>query len=181
MVWFEIPASLAASRGGALGGTRLQYGRPVAGHLDDNGKGPVRGEAPRGSDLRRYGRGVCVRRSQVRPGDFASTVYAPRYIAKIYYMESGATSLLLDPLGYRRSDSSGASYPQIVRLGTDDRGREGSYVTQPGDRPMGFTFCLEAEFADVAEKWRTAPPPAEASDQERRIYGAAFMPHQQAP
>ena len=60
-----------------------------------------------------------------RPADFAETVYSPRYIAKVYYMESGATSLLLDPLGRRRSDSSGASYPQLVRHGVDDRGREG--------------------------------------------------------
>jgi hypothetical protein len=69
--------------------------------------------------------GVCARRDMRRPADFSETIYSPRYIAKAYYMESGATSLLLDPLGYRRSDSSGASYPQLVRYGTDDRGREG--------------------------------------------------------
>jgi len=274
--------------------------------------------------------GVCVRRSQQWPGSFASTIYAPRYIAKTYYMESGATSLLLDPAGCRRSDSSGASYPQIVRFGADDRGREGwraesvpkfpyfvpvvipaagekpayvyeagwhahgsrsamehrftedwilvrfleakpderialswhpqsrknglaatimgrdpalarekmpgkvlvvtpdgaphdagdpdqwprradlprevdqiaavfhrphgyehgmvllypedsrrerDYVTQPGDRPMGFTFATEAEFPTMVKRWQENPPPAEPSEQERSTYGAAFMPH----
>ena len=274
--------------------------------------------------------GVCRKRSQLWPADFAQTIYSPRYVAKTYYMESGATSLLLDPLGYRRSDSSGASYPQIVRHGADDRGREGwwaenvpkfpyfvpvvipgngsrpahiyeagwhahgsrsamehrftedwvlvrfleskpgerialswqpqsrkndlaatimgrdpalaeakmpgkvlvatpdgkqhdagspkdwprrsslprevdeivavfhrphgyeygsvmlypkdarregNYVTQPGERPMAFTFCREDEFPEFVEKWRKAAPPTEATEQERSIYGAAFMPH----
>jgi hypothetical protein len=245
-------------------------------------------------------------------------------------MESGATSLLLDPLGYRRSDSSGASYPQLVRYGTDDRGREGwhaenirkfpyfvpvvipgegdkpayvyeagwhahgsrsavehrftedwivvrfreakpgeriafswlpesrknnlkstilgrdaelaaekapgkvlvatpddklhdagdpdnwpkradlpheveeitgvfhrphgyeygsamfyppgskregNYVTQPGDAPMAFTFCREDEFPELVNRWKKTPVPEEATDQERSVYGAAFMPH----
>lgn len=274
--------------------------------------------------------GVCVRRGQVWPGDFAATIYSRRYIAKVYYMDSGATSLLLDPLGLRRSDSSGASYPQIVRFGTDDRGREGwraenvpkfpyfvpvvipnpgekpahvyeagwhahgsrsamehrftedwivvrfleakpgerialswhpqsrknglaatimgrdsllarekmpgkvivatpsgkhhdagdpdqwprranlprevdqitavfhrphgyqygsvmlypegarrekDYVTQPGDKPMGFTFATEEEFPTVLKRWRENPPPVGPSEEERDIYGAAFMPH----
>jgi len=278
--------------------------------------------------------GVCRKRGQRWPADFAYTIYSPRYIAKAYYMDSGATSLLLDPLGYRRSDSSGASYPQIVRFATDDRGREdwrsenvpkfpyfvpvvvpglgekpayvyeagwhahgsrsamehrftedwivvrfleaqpqerialswhpqsrknglqstilgrdpilaeqkmpgrvlvatpdgkihdagapgdwprradlpkeivritavfhrphgyqygsallypnnsqreGSYITQPGDKPMAFTFCLEAEFAEIVRKWQKEPPAAEASEQERRIYGGAFMPYLETP
>jgi hypothetical protein len=278
--------------------------------------------------------GVCTRRDQRWPADFESTVYSPRYTARIYYMDAGATSLLLDPQGYRRSDSSGASYPQLVRHGVDDRGREGwhaenvrrfpyfipvtvpndagkpahvyeagwhahgsrsavehrftedwlvvrfreakpgeriafswlpesrknslvqttvgrdaelaavnmpgkvlvatpdgklheageprdwpkradlpkeidaiaavfhrpdgyeygsamlyppdarrekNHITQLGDAPMGFTFCLEEEFPALVERWRRTPPPAEATEKERRIYGAAFMPHLQPP
>jgi len=33
------------------------------------------------------------------------------------------------------------------------------------------------EFPALVSKWRRHPPPLEASEQERRIYGAAFMPH----
>ncbi len=274
--------------------------------------------------------GVAAKRSQVWPGDFAETIYSPRYVAKIYYMDAGATALLLDPQGLRRSASSGASYPTVVRRGVDNRGREGwistkvpkfpyfipvavpgtqgepaylyeagwhahgtrsavehrftedwivvrfreskpgeriafdwmpssrrnslentimgrdatlakerkpgtvivatpdgtvyaiekpddwprrarlpreveqisavmvrpagydygaamlypegayregGFVTQPGDRPMAFTFCTESEFAHVAAKWRRTTIPAEATKQERSLYGAAFMPH----
>jgi hypothetical protein len=274
--------------------------------------------------------GVTAKRSQVWPGDFAYTMFSPRYTAKVYYMEAGATALLLDPQGLRRSDSSGASYPQIVRHGADDRGRAGwhaenvrnfpyfipvvvpgggnqpaylyeagwhahgrrsavehrftedwivvrflestpgerisfgwhpqsrrnsldetivgrddqlaaekmpgkvlvaaadgtlhdagdpeewprradlprevtdiaavfhrphgyqygnvmlypqetrrdkSVITQPGDQPMAFTFCTEKEFPEFVKKWRNNPPHREATQEERRIYGAAFMPH----
>ena len=274
--------------------------------------------------------GVVSKRSQVWPGDFAETIYSPRYLAKVYYMDAGAATLLLDPQGFRRSDSSGASYPTLVRYGADSRGREGwhgasvrkfpyfipvvvpgrdgepryvyeagwhahgcrsavehrftedwivvrfreskpgeriafdwlprsrvnslertilgrdaalaeqkmpgkvlvvtpdgkthdagkpqdwprrarlprevneiaavfhrphgyeygsamlypagakregSYITQPGSQPMAFTFCTEAELPGLVKKWREHPPPAEASEEERRIYGAAFMPH----
>ena len=68
--------------------------------------------------------GVCVERSQFWPADFAETIYSPRYVAKVYYMDSTAAQLLLDPAGYRRSDASGSTYPMLVRHGTDDRGRK---------------------------------------------------------
>ena len=61
-------------------------------------------------------------------------------------------------------------YPQDAR-------REANYVTQPGERPMAFTFCREDEFPEFVEKWRKAAPPTEATEQQRSIYGAAFMPH----
>ena len=42
---------------------------------------------------------------------------------------------------------------------------------------MGFSFCTEAEFPALVSKWRQHPPPLEATEQEGRIYGAAFIPH----
>ncbi|MGD0901214.1 MAG: hypothetical protein ABR915_25580 [Thermoguttaceae bacterium] len=51
--------------------------------------------------------------------DFCETIYSPRYIAKIWYMDSGAAGELLDPSGYRRNDSSAASYPSFVRMVTE--------------------------------------------------------------
>jgi len=281
----------------------------------------------------RVAHGVCSKRSQRWPADFAETIYSPRYVAKVYYMDMGAAALLLDPEGFRRTTLEHDSYPQLVKHGTDDRGREGwhaddvpnfpyfitvvvpgrgdepahlyeagehahgrtssvehwfheewivvryrraepgeriafdwlpqgrwgmdetifgrdpalaeekmpgkllvaapdgklhdagrpddwprradlpreveeiaavflrphgyeygsamlyprgakregSYVTQPGELPMGFTFCTEEEFSGLVEKWRNNPPPSEASEEERRIYGAAFMPHSEEP
>jgi hypothetical protein len=55
--------------------------------------------------------------------------------------------------------------------------REGNYVTQPGDAPMAFTFCTEDEFPELVNRWKKTPVPEEATDQERSVYGAAFMPH----
>jgi hypothetical protein len=42
---------------------------------------------------------------------------------------------------------------------------------------MAFTFATAAEFPVLVKKWRAYTPPTEASDQERSLYGAAFMPH----
>jgi hypothetical protein len=64
-----------------------------------------------------------------------------------------------------------------VMLYPNDARRQRDYVTQPGDGPMAFSFCTEAEFPDLVNKWRENPPPAEPTEQERRTYGAAFMPH----
>ncbi|MGD0896859.1 MAG: hypothetical protein ABR915_03420 [Thermoguttaceae bacterium] len=58
--------------------------------------------------------GVAHERAQVA-SEFHETIYSPRYIAKFWYMDSGAATELLDPLGYRRNDSSAASYPRFVR------------------------------------------------------------------
>ena len=58
--------------------------------------------------------GVTFKREQLG-GDWVCSVYAPRYIARYWYMEAGAATELLDPAGYRRNDSSGASYPSLVR------------------------------------------------------------------
>ena len=44
---------------------------------------------------------------------------------------------------------------------------------------MGFTFCTEVEFLEVARKWRDDPPPAEPTEEEHAIYSGAFMPHLQ--
>ena len=72
------------------------------------------------------------------------------------------------PHGYEYG--SALFYPKDAR-------REKDHVTQPGDRPMGFTFCREEEFAGLVVRWKNNPPPTEPSVEERRRYGAAFMPH----
>ncbi len=58
--------------------------------------------------------GVAAERVQLA-SDFCQTIYAPRYVARYWYMDSGAAAELLDGQGYRRSDSSGTSYPRFVR------------------------------------------------------------------
>lgn len=50
-------------------------------------------------------------------------------------------------------------------------------VVRSSTKPTGFRFCTEVQFPEPVRKWRRYPPPPEASEQERRIYGAAFMPH----
>ncbi|MFP3937617.1 MAG: hypothetical protein ACLFVW_04685 [Phycisphaerae bacterium] len=69
--------------------------------------------------------GVCVEHDQRMRGEPVKIIYAPRYVAKYRYMESGCASLLLDPNGYRRSGAGWTSYPNLVQPGTDSRGREG--------------------------------------------------------
>jgi hypothetical protein len=61
---------------------------------------------------------VAHERQQIA-SDFCETIYSPRYVARYWYMDSGAAGELLDPLGYRRNDSSTASYPQFVRAGAE--------------------------------------------------------------
>ncbi len=283
----------------------------------------------------RVANGVAQELTKHWPADFARTIYAPRYVAKYHYMESGAAGLLLDPDGLRRSDASANTYPMLVRHGTDSRGRqgwqarrfgkfayfipvlvpgegggpaliyeggrhahgtqsgiehwftedwivcrfrdardgeriafdwdpdarkmdlarairgrresrmkakapgtilvasrdgkmhpvegepgdwprrvklpkglgdlaavfirphgyrygglrlyppearlEGRYVTMPGGAPMGFTFCLEAEAADLAGRWLAETPTGEARPIERGTYNGAFMPHLEPP
>ncbi len=67
--------------------------------------------------------GVAHRRDQVWPADFEETLYAPRYIAKYYYMNSAGMALLLDPEGNRRSNSGGVPLPLIERPRTDEKGK----------------------------------------------------------
>jgi hypothetical protein len=42
---------------------------------------------------------------------------------------------------------------------------------------MAFTFCTEKEFPYLVNRWKRTSVPKEATDRERGIYGAAFMPH----
>ncbi len=67
--------------------------------------------------------GMAHVRDMAWPADYTETIFSPRYTAKIYYMQSTATSLLIDPNGYRRSNSAGDTLPQLVRQETDHRGR----------------------------------------------------------
>ena len=69
--------------------------------------------------------GVVQERTQFWPADFARTIYAPRYLARYYYMESAAAGMLLDPDGIRRVGSEGHSFPSLLIAGQDDRGRAG--------------------------------------------------------
>lgn len=69
--------------------------------------------------------GVAHRRDQVWPADFSETLYAPRYVAKFYYMDSGGAALLLDPKGLRRSNSGGIPLPLIETPRADESGRAG--------------------------------------------------------
>ena len=99
------------------------------------------------------------------PNDWPRRANLPREVDRI-------TAAFNRPHGYEYGTAM--FYP-------DDARREGSYVTQPGGQPMGFTFRTEAEFPELVAKWRESPPPTEATDQERSIYGAAFMPHLEPP
>jgi hypothetical protein len=74
--------------------------------------------------------GVAHERVQVA-SDFHETIYAPRYMARYWYMDSGAATELWDPLGFRRHDSSNASYPSIVRTGSEGSGKRMSATKVP--------------------------------------------------
>jgi hypothetical protein len=66
--------------------------------------------------------GVASTRHQLG-SDFYQIVYSPRYIAKVWFMESGAALELLDPQGYRRNDATTLSYPSLMQTTTDSQGR----------------------------------------------------------
>jgi hypothetical protein len=51
-------------------------------------------------------------------------VYAPRYLARYDYMESGAAGLLLDPDGLRRTGPEADTWPELLLPAKDDQGRE---------------------------------------------------------
>lgn len=89
--------------------------------------------------------GMVCRHSQVRLGDPAKTIYSPRYLAKVYYMDAGAAGFLLDPAGYRRFNGSGTSYPNLVRYGKDDRGREGWHAEKAGKFPYFIPVTVPGE------------------------------------
>lgn len=67
--------------------------------------------------------GVVAEREQVGPGDFTATVYAPRYLAKFYYMDSASAGLLLDPAGLRRS-GPGEEAPRVMKMGEGKKGSQ---------------------------------------------------------
>ena len=67
--------------------------------------------------------GVVAEREQVGPGDFAATIYAPRYLAKFYYHDSAAAQLLLDPAGLRRT-GPGQEAPRLYAMGQGKKGAE---------------------------------------------------------
>ena len=67
--------------------------------------------------------GVCRERELLGLGEWRSTIYAPRYLARYYYMDSGGATVLLDPAGQRRTPSSSMTYPMVVLpAGKDARG-----------------------------------------------------------
>jgi hypothetical protein len=66
--------------------------------------------------------GVASTRHQIAD-EFFQAICSPRYIAKVWFMESGAALELLDPQGYRRNDATGLSYPSLVQTTRDSRGR----------------------------------------------------------
>jgi hypothetical protein len=68
--------------------------------------------------------GVCFEREMLGLGEWRATLYAPRYLARYYYMDSGAAALLLDPLGQRRTPSSAMTYPMVVTEARDGQGRQ---------------------------------------------------------
>jgi hypothetical protein len=75
--------------------------------------------------------GLSAERSLVRPGDFAQTVFAPRYIAKYYYMQSALPKVLLDPDGMRRFGSGGV--PAVKALMKTPDGKESWQPVKYGD------------------------------------------------
>jgi hypothetical protein len=66
--------------------------------------------------------GVASTRHQIAD-EFFQVIYSPRYVAKVWFMESGAAMELLDPQGYRRNDATTLSYPSLLQTTTDSRGR----------------------------------------------------------
>jgi hypothetical protein len=76
--------------------------------------------------------GVCAERSMFWPRDPAVTIYAPRYVAKYYYLNSCAAAFLLDPLGLRRHDTKGTVYPRLRLPQTDEKGQPAWKDSSPG-------------------------------------------------
>jgi hypothetical protein len=58
---------------------------------------------------------------------------------------------------------------------------EKGYVTQPGDKPTGFTYCKEQAFVALVEAWRRDIPTGVARKVEIDAYNGAFMPHLEKP
>ena len=76
------------------------------------------------------------------------------------------------PPGYEHG--SAMFYPPGSKL-------EGRYVTQPGDKPMGFCFCTAAEFDPLLKKWQGETPTGIPRPAEVGAYNGAFMPHLEKP
>ncbi len=89
--------------------------------------------------------GMWVEHAQRHWGDPSKTIYSPRYVARVHYMDSGAASLLLDPKGYRRTGSDDTSWPNLVRYGTDDRGREGWHAEKVRKFPYFIPVVVPGE------------------------------------
>ena len=49
-------------------------------------------------------------------------------------------------------------------------------VAQPGEKPMAFTFCTEAEFPALLKKWQDNPHPGEPDPAVAERYRGAFGP-----
>jgi len=114
--------------------------------------------------------GLSADRSLVRPNDFAQTVYAPRYIAKYYFMQSALPRVLLDPDGMRRFESGDVPTVKVLQKSAD--GKESwqpvkygnlshmwlhqvkPYPNQPlqldeaGQHPHGFRSPFEHRFTE---------------------------------
>ena len=58
---------------------------------------------------------------------------------------------------------------------------QAGYVVQPGERPMAFTFCTEAEFPALLKKWQDNPHSGEPSPADAERYRGAFGPLIVAP
>jgi hypothetical protein len=74
----------------------------------------------------------------------------------------------------------GYAYGGLALYPAESR-RESRHVTQPGDAPMGYTFCTEADLAALVAKWRANPPAGKPREIEVDMYEAAFMPHLEEP
>jgi hypothetical protein len=63
--------------------------------------------------------GVAQERGHFWPRDKTVSIYAPRYVAKYYPLDSCGAAGLFDPLGMRRHDARDAVYPRlrILRAG----------------------------------------------------------------
>jgi len=70
----------------------------------------------------RVSHGVTAERTQIWPRDFASTVYAPRYVMKFRYLENTAAAIIRDGVGLRRT-AGGVFRPQVLIVQKGNRGR----------------------------------------------------------